>query len=544
MLIIPNWGRDRAKSGVYRRFAQGGSLSNRYRFGRIEIRPDERQVLADGVPATLGARAFDLLLALIEHRDRVVGKDELLSLVWPGVVVEENNLTVQVSALRKLLGADAVATVPGRGYRFAMPLLAGPPSMAAGAPIGETAAPAATPDPPEGPSIAVLPFEVLSEDKGIGFLADGLVEDVIAQLARVPGFLVISRESSFEFRRRNESVSSVARQLGVRYIVEGSVRLAGARVSVSTRLVEAASARVLWSGKLESEREAATDLQEAIARGVISELEPELTRAEITLIRRRRPEDVDAWGHYHQATGAIAVKGWTEGAVAEARAGFDRALAIDPDFALVWAHSALITALGLNTGLIPASAATSDAACRAAERALSLEESDSQVLGYAGCALFDLGQRERGAEILEQAVAIDPSNAQAHVALGATQVIQGGSDLGIDTLRHGMRLSPRDRRLGFWGWALSLFLLRAGRTEEALREARASAGRDAKLHLSRIVEAAALHALGRVDEARAALAAARRLRPGLTAGEVEHAQGRRVAQQIASLWPAGDLPAA
>ena len=512
-----------------------------YTVGEFEIQAQGRRVLRAGEALPLGARAFDLLLALIEHRDRVVGKDELLALAWPGRVVEENNLSVQVSALRKLLGADAIATVPGRGYRFTLPLAEAAAAAAAG-PADERLVRAGPAPTAERASIAVLPFEARSDDAAISFLADGLVEDVIAQLARVPGFLVISRASSFEFGRRDEALSSIARQLGVRYIVEGSVRPVLARLSVSTHLVEAESARVLWSGRFEVDRDAAHDLQEDIARGIISELEPELTRAEITLIRRRRPEDVDAWGHYRQAAGAIALKGWTEGAIAEALAGFERALVIDPGFALAWAQSALITAMALTTGLRAASVTTADAARCAAEQALALDDGDSQVLGYAGCALSDLGQRERGAEILQQALAIDPSNAQAHVALGTTRAMLGQRELGIETLRHGMRISPRDRRLGFWGWALAQFLLRDGRSEEALVEARASAGRDARLHLPRIIEAAALYRLGRADEARVALAAARRLRPGLTPAEVEHAHGRHVARQIASLWPAGELP--
>src|SRR5438477_7333350 len=100
--------------------ARGGLLARSYRFGEVEVKPSERQLLVEGRPAAVGARAFDVLLALIDHRDRVVTKDELLDLVWPGLVVEENNLQVQVSTLRKILGAQAVATVPGRGYRFTL----------------------------------------------------------------------------------------------------------------------------------------------------------------------------------------------------------------------------------------------------------------------------------------------------------------------------------------------------------------------------------------------------------------------------------------
>ena len=518
-------------------------MSSGYAVGEFEVRPAERRVLTRaGEALPLGARAFDLLLALVEHRDRVVGKHELMALVWPGVVVEENNLTVQVSALRKLLGAAAIATVPGRGYRFTLTVSEPLPAPPATTPAADgTPAPGA-PTLSGRPSIAVLPFAVRSEDVALGFLADGLAEDVIAQLARVPGFLVISRASSFEFRRRRDGVPAIARALGVRYVVEGSVRPVDSRLLVATHLVEAESARVLWSGRLESERHAAGDLQEVIARGIISELEPELTRAEITLIQRRHPDNVDAWGHYHAAVGALALRGWTEEAILEAQAGFARAFALDPAFALAEAHAALIGAIGMTTGLTAHSPLSVEVACAAAEHALGLEDDDSQVLGYAGCALSDLGQRERGAEILQRALAIDPSNAQAHVALGATLALQGHGDDGIARMRHGMRISPRDCRLGFWGWALSGFLLRTGQVEEALREARASAGRDAKLHLARVTEAAALQALGRPAEASAALAAARRLRPGLSLEEVAHVHGRRAAGQLAPLWADGVPP--
>ncbi|MDZ7589418.1 MAG: winged helix-turn-helix domain-containing protein [Rubrivivax sp.] len=517
-------------------------MSTRLAFGEFELRPDERRLLRRGEFQTLGSRAFDLLLTLLEHRDRVVGKDELMALVWPDVVVEENNLTVQISALRKLLGADAIATVPGRGYRFTMAAGEGSPAQAPSERPRAAAERIEAPAPAERPSIAVLPFEARTDDAAIGYLADGLVEDVIALLARVPGFLVIARSSSFEFRPPNQGLSSIARQLGVRYLVEGSVRQLGTRLLVATHLVEAESARVLWSGRMESERESAQDLQETIARGIMSELEPELTRAEIRLIRRRHPDNVDAWGHYHRAVGALGLKGWNEASLAEARSELEQALAIDRSFALAGAFHALTTVMGMVTGLLPLLPATAETARQAAEQALALEDGDSQVLGYVGCALCDLGQRERGVEILRQALDIDPSNAQAHVALGATLAMQGQPQAGTEMMRHGMRISPRDRRLGFWGWALSHFLQRAGRPEDALIEARASAGRDTQLHLPRIVEAAALQALGRSTEAAAALAAARRLRPGLTMGEVEHVHGRRLARQIAALWSVDSQP--
>jgi adenylate cyclase len=386
------------------------------------------------------------------------------------------------------------------------------------------------------PSIAVLPFKVLSQDPRLGFLADGLAEDVIALLARVPGFELISQSSSFAFRNREASVATIARDLGVRYIVEGSVRAVGDVVRVSTQLIDAASARVLWSGRLDGRSDDTSDLQDGIARGVISELEPELTRAEIALIRRLRPENVDAWGCYRQGLGAIALKGWTEEAMQESRTQMRRAFELDPSFALARAMFALHTALGMNTGLLAAAIELAPEAQVAAEQAIALDDGSTAVLGYAGCALADLGQRDRGVEVLQRALSIDPSNAQAHVALGATMGLQGRVDDGLASMRHGMRISPQDRRLGFWGWVLGSLLLHAGQAEAALQEARTSAGRDPSLHLSRILEAAALLQDGREHEARAALATARRIRPSLTLQEVARANGRRVATRLEPLW--------
>jgi tetratricopeptide (TPR) repeat protein len=236
------------------------------------------------------------------------------------------------------------------------------------------------------------------------------------------------------------------------------------------------------------------------------------------------------------AQGAMALKGWTEEAILEAREQYQRAFEIDPAFALARANFALITALGTNTGLLPSESALADEARDAAEQAIALDDGSSQVLGYAGCALSDLGDYSRGAEILTRAVELDPSNAQAYVALGAAQCVSGESETGIENMRYGIRISPRDRRLGFWGWALGSFLLRASRPIEALQEARRSAARDPKLYLARILEAASLQSLGRPDEGRQALRVARRLRTTLTAQDVALSHGRQVSKLIEQLW--------
>ncbi len=507
----------------------GTRLHTHYFFDRFEVRPAERLLLVEGAPAAIGARAFDVLLCLLAHPDRVVTKSEVLEVAWAGLVVEENNLSVQVSALRKLLGRKAITTVPGRGYRFSFDVRqegASPRSATRSPPAADT----------DRPTIAVLPFVVLSDDPKLGLLADGLAEDVIALLARVSGFLLISRASSFVFRGENAGLPEIAMQLGVRFVVEGSVRPVGDALRISTQLSDAASGHVLWSGRFDRQPDEAVDLQEDIARGIISELEPELTRAEIARVRRQRPENQDAWAHYHQAVGAIALKGWGEDAVAEARSHLQQSVALDPSFGLGHAHYALLTALARNIGLLADPSGMQSDALNAANRAIVLDDGSSEVLGYAGCALCDLGHLDRGIEILRQALEIDPSNAQAHVALGTALALTGQFDAGIEKMRFGMKISPRDRRLGFWGWALGIFLLRAHRVDEALVEARTASRRDSTLYLTRVLEAAALDRLGHVDDARNALAAARQLREQLTLGEVTLTHGRHVGERMALFW--------
>jgi adenylate cyclase len=399
--------------------------------------------------------------------------------------------------------------------------------------------PAAEAGPPvieDRPSIAVLPFENLSQDRNIDMLADGLVEDVTTLLARVPGFFVIARTSSFVYKNAVPDLRQVGRELGVRYVVQGSIRASEQRVRIVARLAEAETGRQLWSQRFDVDRSETLDLQDDIARAIMIELEPELTRAELTIIQRQRPENLDAWSHYRKAVGAIGLHGWNEDTVAQAVQELKAAVSLDPNFALAHALFALIYAFAANLSLVADDGAARLHAQESAERALELDPESSQVLGFAGCAIADLGRFERGCEILERAVENDPSNAQALVALGAAQSRLGRFDVGIENMRLGIRLSPRDIRLAFWRMILAEGLARAKRLPEALAEATASGRGDGRLYGSRVVAAIALARLGRREEALAALAEARRIRPSLNLDEIGKFFSDAAVTDLAPLW--------
>jgi len=400
------------------------------------------------------------------------------------------------------------------------------------APLAETPEPSA-----EQPSIAVLPFTCFSEEREFKFLTEAMTEDLITMLARIPGFIVIARQSSFAYQGRSVDSRQIGRELGVHYIIEGSLRPVGQQLRVGTQLIDATTGVQLWADRFDGQAENVLELQDQIARAIASRIEPELVRAEVALIRRRRDANPNAWSCFRQGAGVISLKGWSEETLTQATALLRQATTLDPDFALARAQLALFLSLGARLGLVADGAAAVTEARAEAERAVTIDHDASEVLGYAGCALAELGDVQRGSEILERAIENDPSNAQAWVALGSSLCfLEKSGDVGLEKLRHGMRLSPRDHRLGFWGTFYALALARHRRLTEAHEEVRAACRRDPQFYVARIVLAFTAAGLGSKEEAIAALREARRLRPRLSLEEIQLFVGRRGAALLTPLW--------
>lgn len=397
----------------------------------------------------------------------------------------------------------------------------------------ETAQPLAITD---KPSIAVLPFTCFSEEREFKFLTEAMTEDLITMLARIPGFIVIARQSSFAYQGRSVDSRQIGRELGVRYIIEGSLRPVGQQLRVGTQLIDATTGAQLWADRFDGQAEDVLELQDQIVRAIASRIEPELVRAEIALIRRRRDANPNAWSCFRQGAGVISLKGWSEETLTQATALLRQAATLDPDFALARAQLALFLSLGARLGLVADGAAAVTEARTEAERAVTIDHDASEVLGYAGCALAELGDVQRGTEILERAIENDPSNAQAWVALGTSLCFLEKMDAtGLEKLRHGMRLSPRDHRLGFWGTFYALALARHRRLTEAHEEVRAACRHDPQFYVARIVLALTAAGLGNKEEAVVALREARRLRPRLSLNEIQLLVGRHAAL-LAPLW--------
>jgi adenylate cyclase len=385
---------------------------------------------------------------------------------------------------------------------------------------------------PDKPSVVVLPLECMSDDRQHKFLADGLSEDITTLLARLPGFFVIARNSALSFKDEAPDAREVGRQLGVRYIVEGSLRPIGKKFRVTMQLIDGQSGQHIWAKRFDHPADTIFELQDEITSAIVSHLQPELTRVEFEHIQRRPPTDFDAWTYYQQASGLLAVKGWRQETFSEAADLYRKSIDLDDRFAPAFAGLSLLLSLGHLVGFV----SEADEALAAADMAIILDNNNSEVLGFAGCAFTDLGYVDRGIETLEQALILDPSNAQALVALGSSHFVAGNVERAVDYISRGLEVSPRDSRQAVWRGIYALALGRLGDLEGAIVEARSACRHDSNLQNPRVILAALLVRADREAEASSALIEARRIHPDLSIREVEGLVGRRSTEMLRPLW--------
>lgn len=446
----------------------------RLSFADIEIQPDERRVLVGGKPATLGARAFDLLMCLVEHRDRVISKDELLQRVWPGMVVEESNLTVHVSALRKCLGPQVIATVTGRGYRFIALPAAGDPAIPltralVGQPAANAEAPAARPvliPPHDKASLAVMPFANLSGDTAQDYFVDGVVDDITAALSRVRAFFVIARSSSFTYKGRVVDAQQVGRELGVRYLVEGSFRQAGQRLRIGVQLVETAAGRLVWNQRFEGLLEDIFELQDQIAVQVVAAVEPNLMLAEVERAQRKPTANLQAYDLCLRALPLVQASS-SKHDVEQAIALLEQAIAMDSGFSYAkalycWVHAVAYASRWFNHE-------QARSALHHAEEVLLDHRDDPTSLAYIGHTLAYVGrQYDKGLKALDRALALNPNSFAALHSSGWIRAYVGDADIAIEQLQRALRANPLVPQYGHGLSALGYAYLVAGRLDEAL----------------------------------------------------------------------------
>ena len=325
-----------------------------FRFGDFILVPEERKLTRDGIDMPLGARAFDMLSFLVANRHRVLTKAEILDAIWPDIAVEESNLTVHVSALRKALGPKSLATIPGRGYQFVLNVEEGtdtPPPQA------EKLANAC-------PKVLVLPFANTSNEPDQEYFSDGITEDIITDLSKVAAVFVVARNTAFTFKRRAIDVAQTAQSMGLTHVVEGSVRKSGSRIRINAQLVDGATGHPIWANRFDRDLTDIFDLQDEIAEAIVAALRVRLIPSERAAIQSRPTDNPEAYEIYLQARYHHTRLDKRNYAIACRLA--QKALEIDPNYDLAWALLAIS-----QTGLYGLSA-SAEHGLQAADRALAL----------------------------------------------------------------------------------------------------------------------------------------------------------------------------
>jgi len=377
----------------------------------------------------------------------------------------------------------------------------------------QTAVPAeATDGAKAGPSIAVLPFANMSGDAEQEYFADGMVEEIITGLSRIRWLTVIARNSSFAYKGTSPDVRAVGRALNVRYVLEGSVRKGGARVRITGQLIEAETGGHLWADKFDGTLADVFELQDQITGAVVGAIEPNLRTAEIERAKRKRPDNLDAYDLYLQALAYAHV--YTPESRVSALALLDRSLALAPDYAEAHGVAAWCHNVRFNWDGNEDSAAQMVLHARAV---ISLKCEDAATLSFAALGLCSpAGDLAAALVLIERALALNPSCAQAHTYGALVNVFAGRSEKATAYAERSLRLSPLDplryMALGILGGVKAA----AGDFEGALALAQQSIQVNPRHQASRIAMVDYLVGLGRLEDARSAMRELRALWPGLT----------------------------
>jgi TolB-like protein/class 3 adenylate cyclase/Tfp pilus assembly protein PilF len=390
---------------------------------------------------------------------------------------------------------------------------------------------------PDKPSIAVLPFENMSGDPEQEYFADGMVEEIITALSRVRWLFVIARNSSFAYKGRSVDAKQVGRELGVRYLLEGSVRKAGNRVRITGQLIDAGTGAHLWAERFERGLEDIFDLQDQVTASVVGAIAPKLEQAEIERARRKPTESLDAYDFFLRGTAAFHQ--WTRGANNEALTLFSKAVELDPNFAAAYAMAARCYAQRKLNGWVTDRAHEIAETARRGRRAAELGRDDAEALCSAGIALaFVVGDLEGGAAYIDRALVLNPNLAWAWLFSGLTKIWLGEPAAAIEDAARAMRLSPHDTQLfamqSVMAWA-HFFL---GQYAEATSSAEMVI-RQVPDHLPATSVAAAAAALaGNHAAARRAMARLRQIMPDLRISNLEDVTQLRRPEDFAR-WAEG-----
>ena len=478
----------------------------------------------------LRRKSFEVLTFLVENADRLVTKEELIQAVWPDVIVTDDVLIHCVSEIRNAIGDEQqalVKTVPRRGYRFVAP-------VSQAAPASPAPVPPSTPsDPPSSvvtsnlgrrqglplpdrPSIAVLPFQNMSGDPEQEYFADGIVEEIITALSRFSGLFVIARNSTFTYKGRAVDIKQVGSDLGVRYVLEGSVRRAMDRVRITGQLIDASFGTHLWADRFDGALENIFELQDNVTSRVVGAIAPKLERAEIERAKRKSTGSFDAYDYFLHGLECAHKAHHDRDSVDEALRLFSKANDLDPVFAAAYGMAAYCYVLRQQSGWITDRKLHVAEAARLARKAVDLGKDDALALHRAGHALAYVAHEfDAGASFIDRALGLNANLASAWLSSACLRVWIGEPDIVINHAAQFKRISPLDPQMPLAQSVSGFAHFFAGRYDEALLLGRQVLQENPDFHPALRLSAAANALSGRVDQSHKSVTRLRQIDPNL-----------------------------
>jgi TolB-like protein len=478
---------------------------------------DRRELSREQVPVAVEPQVFDLVVHLMQNRDRVVSKDELIDKIWHGRSVSESTLTSRINAARKAIGDNGarqalIRTISRKGFRFVGDVETRN-GIALPEPNGSRQAQAIALALPERPAIAVLPFTNMSGDREQDYFSDGISEDIITALSKLRWFFVVARNSSFVYKGRAVHMHEIARELGVRYVLEGSVRRSGDRLRISAQLNDATTGSHLWAERYDRELADIFAVQDEITEAIVAAIEPQLYAAESFRAQQKPPGSLDAWDHVMRALSHY----WriTREDNLAAQGLLEKATAIDPAYGKALGLLATSHIFGAHMGWADM-ASTVPVAERAALAAVEADREDAWAHhGLAYTYLFRRRFDDALAEF-ELALTLNPNFAMAHAFKGVTLCYAGRWQDGDAAARRALQLSPRDPLASIYCGVVAYAQFIGGNYEEAVQMARESMRQRGDFVGAHRVLTAAAGMLGDPVLAATALEGLRRTQPGIS----------------------------
>jgi TolB-like protein/cytochrome c-type biogenesis protein CcmH/NrfG len=482
---------------------------------------DRRELRCGSEPIAIEPQVFDLLVYLVQNRDRVVSKDDLIASVWGGRIVSDSTLTSRINAARKAVSDSGelqklIRTIPRKGLRFVGTVRthqngAAPATDPPQDEIHELSRAALSL--PDRPAIAVLPFTNISGDPEQEYFSDGISEDIITALSKLRWFFVIARNSSFIYKGKAVHMKQVAEELGVGYVVEGSVRKSGDRVRITVQLNDVATGSHIWAERYDRGLADVFAVQDEITEAIVAAIEPQLYAAENFHAQRKPPDSLDAWdlvmralSHYWRVTRQ-------DNLVAQAL--LEKAIAIDPNYGQALGVLATSHTFSAHMGWADM-AASAPIAERAALAAILVDSEDPWAHLALGCAYLFMRRFDDSLAEFELALRLNPNFSMAQGYYGLALCYCGRWEEAIVAARRALRLSPRDPFSAVY-CGIAAYAHFVGRDyDEAMRLSRQAIRQRGDFVGAHRVMTAAAGMAGRDDVAKAALQELRRAQPNIS----------------------------